>query len=140
MNILKSKYHGDKWNNIDVVSLPVKELWPSVPKAEKYKGKEFFLPVMKDIKENGLHFPLLVVNSTHEQLLVQKKKYRNKMLDVPKDTGEKLYVVWGGSNRWHVANDLGFEYVDCVIFHNGEFDDARNMQKLHRNPYQKKFY
>ncbi len=140
MYILKSKYHGSTWNNIEVTPLRVKDLWASVPKAEKHKGKEFFQPVMDDIKENGLHFPLLVVHSTHEQLLEQKSKYRNRMMDVPSDNGEKLYVVWGGSNRWHVANDLGFEYVDCVIFHNGEFDDARNMQGLHRKPYQKKFY
>lgn len=140
MNILKSQYHGDKWNNIEVSTLPVKDLWASVPRAEVHKGKEFFKPVMKDIKENGLHFPLLVVNSSHAQLVAQKKKYKAKMLDVPPDNGKNLYVVWGGSNRWHAAHDLGFEYVDCVVFNNGEFDSARSMQILHRKPYQGKFY
>lgn len=145
MNILKSQYHGSKWNGIEVSPLLVKDLWASVPKADTHKGKEFFKPVMDDIKENGLHFPLLTVHSTYAQLLEQKKRYGNKMLDLPfesdtKDLDKKLYVVWGGSNRWHVANDLGYDYVDCVVFHNGEFNAARRMQKMHRKPYTKQFY
>lgn len=140
MNILKSSYHGDKWNNIDVIPLPVKELWTSVPKAEIHRGKEFFEPVKKDIEENGLHFPLLVVHSTYEQLVKQKERYKKAMLELPEETDEKIYVVWGGSNRWHVANELGYKYVDCVLFSNGEFDKARKMQRLHREPYQGKFY
>ena len=140
MNILKSKYHGSTWNNIEVTPLRVNELWASVPKAVKHKNKEFFQPVMDDINESGLHFPLLVVHATYNQLLTQKSKYRNKMVELPEDTGEKLYVVWGGSNRWHAANELGFDSVDCVVFKDGQFDEARDMQKLHRKPYQGKFY
>ena len=140
MNILKSNYHGGMWNNINVVSLPVKELWASVAKAEKHRGKEFFEPVKKDIEENGLNFPLLVVHSTYAQLVEQKERYKKAMLALPEEIDEKIYVVWGGSNRWHVANELGYEYVDCVLFKNGEFDQARKMQNLHRKPYQGIFY
>lgn len=145
MNNLKCKYHGSTWNDANVVSLPVKDLWASVPKADRHKGKAFYTPVMKDIKENGLCFPLLVVEATHKQLMAEKKRYKDAILDLPFDENdtdleEKIYVVWGGSNRVRIAEELGYDHVDCVILINGQFDKARGMQRLHRKPYQKKFY
>lgn len=143
--LLKSRFHGDYWNSMEVVSLQVSALWASVPIAPKVKGRDFYGPIMKDIQENGLHFPLIVVDATRAQVLQQKKKYKNKLCDLPFDPKEgdltkRQYVVWGGSNRWNIANELGYEYVDCVIVPNGEFDKARSMQKLHRKPYQGKYY
>jgi hypothetical protein len=143
MKLLKSKY--DEWDGMKVVPLKIDNLWASVPKAEVHRGKQFYGPVMKDIEANGLHFPLLIVEATHAQLIKEKRRYKDKMLDLPFDEkntnlDEKIYVVWGGSNRVRAAAELGFDYIDCVIFTNGRFDLAKSKQKLHRKPYMRKFY
>ena len=145
MSVLKSRYHGKSWNDKEVITLPIDELWASVPKADKHKGKAFYQPVLEDIKENGLHFPLLIVEATHKQLIAEKVRYKHKMVELPfnaknTDLDKKIYVVWGGSNRVRIAKELGYEYVDCVLYSDGSFDEARSHQKLHREPYKGKYY
>lgn len=143
MKLLKSKH--DEWDGMKVIPLKIDELWASVPKAEKHRGKAFYEPVMKDIEANGLHFPLLIVEATHAQLIKEKRKYKNKMLELPfdektTDLDKKIYVVWGGSNRVRAASELGYDHIDCVIFGDGKFDLAKSKQRLHRKPYMGKFY
>ena len=145
MEILKSRYHNSEWNRIKVVSLRVDDLWASVSIAKEYKGKEFYEPIKEDIRKNGLHFPLIVVDATRNDLVKEKRKYGDKLCKLPFDEDKddltvRQYTVWGGSNRWNIANDLGCEYVDCVIVHNADFEKARKMQALHRKPYQGKYY
>tara|TARA_R110002167_G_scaffold254756_2_gene460948 strand:+ start:296 stop:730 length:435 start_codon:yes stop_codon:yes gene_type:complete len=144
MKVLKSKYHGSQWDKKDVVILPVNELWASVPKAEHYKGKDFYGPVMEDIKENGLQFPLLIVDATRAQVLEQKEKHKDKLVDLPFESDSDLtlrqYVVWGGSNRIRIAEELGYTHIDCVVYANGDFATPHHKQGLHRTPYKKKFY
>ncbi|GEM_PF-822756 len=142
---LTSQYHKSQWNDLKVVSLKVNELWASVPKAAKLRNKTFYQMVFEDIEKNGLHFPLLVVDARRGDLVRQKKKYGNKICELPfdqrfDDLNARQYTVWGGSNRWHVANELKYEYVDCVIIPNADFDKARNLQGLHRKPYKGKLY
>ena len=145
MKILKSRYHNSQWNNIKVISLRVSDLWASVPLAKQHRGKEFYEPIKEDIRKNGLHFPLIVVDATRNDILKQKKKYGDKLCKLPFDKDKddltvRQYTVWGGSNRWNIANNLGYEYVDCVIVVNADFDRARGMQGLHRKPYKGKYY
>jgi hypothetical protein len=145
MKTLKSKFNNSKWNDMKVVSLKVSDLWASVPIAKQHRGKEFYEPIKQDIRENGLQFPLIVVDATRNNILKQKDKYGDKMCPLPFDKDKddltvRQYTVWGGSNRWNIANDLGYEYVDCVIVNNADFDRARRMQCLHREPYQGKYY
>ena len=129
---------------MNVVVLPIKDLWPSVPKAIKYKNKEFYGPVMEDIKRNGLNFPLLIVDATRKQLTEQKNKHKDNMCELPfsedDDLNVRQYVVWGGSNRVRIAEELGYSHIDCVVFPNGDFDTSRTKQRLHRTLYQKQFY
>ena len=145
MKILKSRYHNSQWNNIKVISLRVSDLWALVPLAKQHRGKEFYEPIKEDIRKNGLHFPLIVVDATRNDILKQKKKYGDKLCKLPFDKDKddltvRQYTVWGGSNRWNIANNLGYEYVDCVIVVNADFDRARGMQGLHRKPYKGKYY
>ncbi len=144
MKVLKSKYHGSQWDKKDVLSLPINELWASVPKADQHKGRDFYKPVMEDIKENGLHFPLLIVDATREQVIKQKKKHKDKLVDLPfeldSDLSKQQYVVWGGSNRVRIAKELGYTHIDCVVYANGDFATPHHKQKLHRKPYQAKYY
>lgn len=145
MKTLKSKYHGLVWNGMKVVSLKVSDLWASVPIAKTHRNKEFYEPIKKDIQENGLHFPLLVVDATRAQLVEQKNKYPKQLCELPFDKDKdfltvRQYTVWGGSNRWNIAKELGYKKVDCVIIPDGDFRRARNLQALHRKPYEGKYY
>ena len=144
MKTLKSKYHKSQWDRRNVVALPIKDLWASVPKAEKYRVKDFYGPVMEDIKQNGLTFPLLVVDATRAQIIEQKEKHKDRLCDLPFDKDSDLtlrqYVIWGGSNRVRIAEELGYTHIDCVIFPNGDFATPHNKQGLHRKQYRKKFY
>ena len=141
---LLCKFSNGQWDGKDVVSLPIKELWASVPKADIYKGRAFYKSVMADIAENGLNFPLLVVDATREQVIAQKKKHGSKLVELPfeldSDLSERQYVVWGGSNRVRIAEELGYTHIDCVVYANGDFTTPHQKQKLHRTPYQAKFY
>ena len=140
MKILKSRYHNSQWNNIKVISLRVSDLWASVPLAKQHRGKEFYEPIKEDIRKNGLNFPLIVVDATRNDILKQKRKYKDKLCPLPFDKDKddlnvRQYTVWGGSNRWNIANELKYDFVDCVIVENADFDKARSMQALHRRPY-----
>lgn len=135
MKILKTAYHKRKWDGKEVVVLPIKDLWASVPIALKLKNRDFYEPLKEDIEKNGLHFPLLVVSSSEAQLREQKEKYKNKLLPLPKIENDHIYVIWGGSNRIKVAQELKYTHIDCVVFENGAFSEAHKKQKLHRKPY-----
>lgn len=140
MNLLKSKYHEGRWDNMEVVAVPINKLWASVPIAEVHGGKQFYKPLVKDIEANGLTFPLLVVRATEQQLLEQKKKYKDKILELPTLTEDTQLVVWGGSNRIRAAEELGYTHIDCVIFEDGDFITAHKKQALHRAPYKNILY
>jgi len=140
MKTLKSKFNGSQWNRIDVIPLKVSDLWASVPLAKQHRGKEFYEPIKEDIRKNGLNFPLIVVDATRNDILKQKRKYKDKLCPLPFDKDKddlnvRQYTVWGGSNRWNIANELKYDFVDCVIDENADFDKARSMQALHRRPY-----
>jgi len=84
----------------------------------------------------------MVVHSTRGELIKQKERYKDKMCELPfwltDDKFIKLYTVWGGSNRLSIARELGYDTIDCVVIE--DFNKARNMQALHRKPYQGKYY
>ena len=141
---LLCEFSNSQWDGKDVVSLPITELWASVAKADIHKGRAFYKLVMADIAENGLNFPLLVVDATREQDIEQKKRHKDKLVDLPfeldSDLSKQQYVVWGGSNRVRIAEELGYTHIDCVVYANGDFDTPHKKQKLHRTPYQAKYY
>lgn len=137
MRILKSKFHNKEWNNKKVISLPLSQLWPSVPRADELKGKPFYSRIKADIEQNGLHFPLIVVQADYDKVLQQKKKFNKGMSQPPSKTDYNGYTVWGGSNRFRIAEECCYDAVDIVIY--DSFEQARKDQKLHRQPFQK-FY
>jgi hypothetical protein len=145
MKILNSHYHNSEWNNLKVVSLKLCDLWASVPRTTVLRGKIFYDNVKQDIVENGLRFPLLVVDAKRSDILKQKARYKNKLCSLPfdektEDLSVGQYAIWGGSNRFCIARELGYDAIDCVIIGNSDFALAKSMQKLHRSPYAKKFY
>ena len=85
MKILKSKYHKQGYivmnqKKYKIEILPVNEIWPSVPKAVKHRGKPFYKELTVDIKANGLHFPLLVVNAQRSEVVHQKNIWGKKKI------------------------------------------------------------
>ena len=142
--ILKSLYHAQgniviNGEKFEVKPLPVNECWPSVPRADIHRNIPFYGPVKESIKKEGMRFPIMVYHSTRLELIEQKKKWGDRIEPLPfyvTDTAnhhKKLYVVWGGSNRWHVANELGYTHIDCAIM--PSYDKAYGLQKNFRIPY-----
>jgi hypothetical protein len=125
------------WNQRPVVTLPINDLWASVPIAYKLRGKDFFKCLKEDIEQKGMHFPLLVVEATFSQLQAQKKKYKQSILELPTgyQPNQKIYVIWGGSNRVAAAKELGYTHIDCVLYPDGAFDAAWRDQGIQRDPF-----
>lgn len=142
MNNLSCEFHDGYWNEYKVISLPVNDLWASVPVAKTLRGKPFYSKVKTDIELNGLKFPLLVVKSSRAEVLKQKRRFGDSMNPLPfwqrDDLNVEMYTVWGGSNRLEIARELGYSTVDCVIVES--FGRAHSMQKLHRAPFKNKLY
>lgn len=128
-NPLKTKL--TEWKGMPIVSLPVHELWTSVREVDKFQRL-----LLEDLPKNGLVNPILVVDATFAELFNQKKRYGMAMLEPP--TGfrphDKIYVVWGGTQRVNAAKKLGYTHVDCVIYNN-DFAAAFKDQALHRKDY-----
>lgn len=164
MNCLESSYHAQGWikmsgNKYPIKQLPVDEIWASVPKAEKHRSKEFYRPVLKDIKANGLKFPIMVIDSTRAAVCAQKNKWKNKLCelpfphqivkkqdertdkwlcDIPENNNKQVYVCWGGSQRLRIARELGYTHIDCAMM--PSYKIAHNLQKVMRAPYKDRWY
>lgn len=142
--ILKSRFfQGVLWNKYPVKILPIRDIWVSVPKTEALRGKKFFDILTESIREEGLHFPLLVSNPTRTELKNKKKQYKERMMPLPewndgREDSQRLWVVWGGSQRIRAAKDLGYTHIDCAII--PTLDEARSLQTKMRGPYQGVLY
>jgi hypothetical protein len=154
MKILKSRLHDQgywevtsnlepihKGKRFPIKQIAVDEIWASVPKAEIHQGIPFYAPVKEDIKKNGMHWPIMVVNCSREELKGQKAKWGNKINDLPFWFNEpldvRMNVVWGGSNRLWIARELGFTHIDCAMM--PTFNTAHVLQKTMRENH-KQFY
>ena len=163
MNCLKSEYHTQGWIKMSgkkypIRQLPIDEIWPSVPLAEKSaRGLPFYKPVLKDIKANGLKFPIMVIDSTRAEVCRQKTKWQKKLCDLPfphqivkkqddvtnkwicdapENNDKQIYVCWGGSQRVRIAKELGYDYIDCAMM--PSYNVAHKLQKVMRAPFDKK--
>lgn len=142
---LKSQYHEGELFGKKVVLLPVKDLHVTVVQCNEHFNKPFFKNLTEDIQRDGLQFPLMVVETTKDQLRAQKQIYKDRMLPIDDIMSnyldeEKFYVCWGGSQRQRVAQNLGYENVDCIIFENGDYRGAMARQQDMRKPYIQRYY
>tara|TARA_Y100000004_G_scaffold32561_1_gene34254 strand:- start:2746 stop:3228 length:483 start_codon:yes stop_codon:yes gene_type:complete len=131
---LEPKFKGQKY---PIKQIAVDEIWASVPRADIHLGKPFYTPVREDIEKNGMHWPIMVVNCTRQELLGQKSKWGDKINDPPfwigEDLAERMYVVWGGSNRLWIARDLGYTHIDAAVI--PTFNVAHKLQKTMREDF-----
>lgn len=121
----------DSWNRKTIVELPISHLWVSVRETERLQKL-----LLKDLPVNGLKNPILVVDATFAELEKQKTRYGVAMHDIPKgfNPNDRIYVIWGGSQRVMAAKKLGYTHIDCVIYDN-DFASAFKSQQLHRKDY-----
>ena len=141
--ILKCKY--DKhWNHYPIKELPLKDLWQSVESIQTLGKTPFKKLLLEDIAQNGLHFPIMVVHTSHKQLLEAKEMFGKAMANLPfwhndhNPQSKYQWSIWGGSQRYDIAKHLKFTHVDCAVL--PSIKKAISHQKEMRKPYLDKYY
>mgnify|MGYP003148560842 CR=1 FL=1 len=132
---LYSEY--EVWNDLKVVQLDLKDLWTFFPlvektKNEKYgvKGEDFFDPLKNDIKEKGMINPVVVIPITKELTDRWEGNFAMWLYRHPIDWESKdvQMAVFTGNNRYHVAEQLGYTSIDCVILKENDMVSAARIQ------------
>jgi len=131
----------DKWQGLPLITLSVDEIWQSVPSVETLRGNPFKEPLRKDILENGMMFPILVVHVSYADLREAKRRHRKKICDLPSDkfwgtedpNNTKIWSVWGGSQRLTFARDEGYTHIHCAVA--PTIAESISLQKKMRAPF-----
>ncbi len=142
---LKCKFEKH-WNHFDIKELKIDAIWPSLSPLDTLPtiNKPFKKNLINDIQKDGMYFPIMVVRSSHKELLEAKEKWRNKINTLPfwhndrNPQSKYQYGVWGGSQRLHVAKILGYTHIDAAIL--PSIAKAINLQKEMRKPFESRYY
>lgn len=144
--ILKCDY-SPHWRHYPIIELPIDEIWQSVPTVEKLKAtpdKQFRKTLINDIQNDGMHFPIMCVHTTHLELIELKKEFDKRICELPfwhndhNPQSKKIWSVWGGSQRLNVAKHLGYTHIDAAVL--PTVKKAISHQKDMRKPYIKRYY
>lgn len=144
--VLKCSYL-DHWNHFPICELDVDSIWQSMPSIDVLPGRNtlpFKATLIEDIKRDGLHFPIMVVNSTYAQLMEAKTKWGDKICELPfwhnevRAEVKYQWSVWGGSQRLDAAKKLGYTHIDCAII--PSIAQAVKLQKEMRKPFLERYY
>lgn len=143
--ILKCKFQNH-WNHFEIIELAIEDIWQSVPSVSNLPGvkKPFKQNLVNDIKRDGMYFPIMVVKSSHKELLEAKTKWGEKINVLPfwhndrNPQSKYQWGVWGGSQRLDVAKILGYTHIDCAVI--PSISKAISLQKHMRKPFQKRYY
>jgi hypothetical protein len=143
--ILKCAYK-EHWKHYPIIELPIADIWQSVPSVNLLPGvqKPFKQNLLSDIKRDGMHFPIMVVKSSHKDLLEVKKKWGDKLSVLPfwhndlNPQSKYQWGVWGGSQRLDVANYLGYTHIACAEL--PSINKAISHQKDMRKPFKQRYY
>ena len=132
------------WEGYEVIELAINEIWRSVPIVDKLGGIPFRQRLAHDLQADGMHFPIMVVNTTHLELERAKEKWGKKLSELPFWYNElskhKKYQwsVWGGSQRVDIAKYLGYTHIHAAVLPN--IAKAISLQKIMRKPFTKRYY
>lgn len=125
------------WNNREVAQIELEELWTFFPLAEKTtnekygsKGDDFFAPLKKDIKANGMINPVVVIPITKELTDRWEGNFAMWLFKHPIDWESKdvQLAVFTGNNRYHVAKQLGYTSIDCITLDQDDIVSAARIQ------------
>lgn len=143
--ILKCAFK-EHWKHFPIIELEVEKIWQSVPIVDVLPtvNKPFKKNLIDDITRDGMHFPIMVVKSSHKDLLEAKLKFGNKISVLPfwhndrNPQSKYQWGVWGGSQRLDVAKQLGYTHIDSAVI--TSIAKAISLQKIMRKPFQTKYY
>ena len=138
--VLESQETKD-WKGYPLITLPVDEIWQSVPSVETLRGRPFKDTLKKDILENGMRFPILVIEVSYQDLREAKRKYRKKICELPSEkfwgtkdpNNTKIWSVWGGSQRLTFAREEGYTHIHCAVIPN--IQESISLQRKMRAPF-----
>ena len=143
--VLKCKFKNH-WNNYEIIELAIDDIWQSVPSVDVIPkvNKPFKKNLIDDIQRDGMHFPILVVKTSHKDLLEAKEKYGDKLNVLPFWHNDKnpetkyQWSVWGGSQRLDVAKILKYTHIDCAVI--PSIAESISIQSKMRQPFLKRYY
>lgn len=143
--VLKCNFK-DHWNHFSIIELKIEDIWQSVPAVDVLPGQKtpFKRNLISDIQRDGMHFPIMVVKSSHEDLLEVKQKFGEKLSMLPfwhndrNPQSKHQWGVWGGSQRLDVAIRLGYTHIDSAVL--PSIAKAISLQKQMRAPYINRYY
>jgi hypothetical protein len=143
--ILKCSF-TDHWNHYSIIQLKIEDIWQSVPSVDVLPtdNRPFKQNLINDIRKDGMHFPIMVVKTSHKELLEAKEKWGDKLNTLPfwhndrNPQSKYQWSVWGGSQRVDVAKYLGFSHIDSAVI--PSIAKAISLQKLMRKPFAKRYY
>ena len=138
--VLESKVI-DNWKGYPLITLSVDEIWQSVPSVDTLRGRPFKGPLREDILENGMKFPILVVEVSYQDLREAKRRYRKKICALPSDkfwgtedpNNTKIWSVWGGSQRLTFAKEEGYTHIHCAVI--PTIQESISLQRKMRAPF-----
>ena len=136
----------DHWNHYPIIDLKVEDIWQSVPSIDflPNDNRPFKKNLINDIRKDGMHFPVMVVKTTHKELLEAKEKWRDKINTLPfwhndrNPQSKYQWSVWGGSQRVDVARILKYTHIARAVL--PSIAKAVSLQKFMRKPYAKRYY
>ncbi len=138
--VLECQITEDNWRGFPLITLPVDEIWQSVPSVKELRGMPFKDSLSKDILANGMRFPIMVVHTSYKDLLEAKRRYRKKICDIPSDQfwgdenkDKMIYSVWGGSQRLTFAREHDYTHIVCTIL--PSIQESISLQKEMRRPF-----
>ena len=142
---LKCKFKNH-WNHFKIVELEIEKIWQSVPPVDflPLVNKPFKKNLIHDIKKDGMFYPIMVVKSSHKDLIEAKEKFGEKISMLPfwhndhNPQSKYQYGVWGGSQRVDVAKLLGYTHIDSAIL--PSISKAISLQKTMREKFTQRYY
>lgn len=142
---LKCKFKNH-WNHFKIIELEIEKIWQSVPSVDFLPtiNKPFKENLIYDIKKDGMFYPIMVVKSSHKDLIEAKEKFGEKISMLPfwhndhNPQSKYQYGVWGGSQRVDVAKLLGYTHIDSAIL--PSIAKAISLQKTMREKFIQRYY
>lgn len=102
-----------------VVDLPVADLYPWT-----FYTDERWRSLVKDIEENGMIYPLLIIRLSgvewYELTKFGRKPWKLPFLEeshgLPDKNAKEVLAVRVGCQRFHIAVDGNYDTVSCLVF------------------------
>ena len=176
--ILKCSFKR-KWNDHTIKQYDLQTLWPSVAIVDKhlrvssrlknkrlgrFTSKNAFsfqdMPIAdhefnfkdtlkKDIEENGLYFPVLVVTLSHFEISERQAKNERNGIghfhstrpfwhEESQSKDKFVKCLFGGSQRANLAKEMGYTHIEGIPV--SSVKDSYDLQYIQNGHYQKLLY